>query len=428
MISTQDRPWRVSRIERRRELRQLIEAASGKRDVNDIYKDALHLATIDELTGLHNRRYFMMRLQEEIERGVRYNTPFSLIYLDLDDFKSVNDQHGHPIGDQVLREFSLLLQKELRSVDVVSRYGGEEFAVLLPECDVLPALLAAGRLRELVEAHEFTSSQLSLTVSIGVAAFPKHGNSAELLLDNLDKALLQAKEQGKNMVCESDWTGPDLTEKETVEPLAALKEQLQQLPEVVNVQIVRDEQKRLLFVHLLIRQVDDRDNRKLRERVVECGRESGVEISEEQVTLAVLERIQALEQNAEVRVALDTISTKVEMDMIEVEVTLDFRGRKYVGRHRGANRHPLRMRVVGEATLNALQPVSPQEFKLTLIGVRRVTVEETETMVALVTVLKSGREFRFVGTALNENGDEMRSAVKAVLGALNRFLARILST
>ncbi len=422
----------MSRIERKRELRQLIEAASGDNDVNDLYEDALYLATVDDLTGLRNRRYFMMRLQEEIERGVRYDTPFGCMFLDLDDFKSVNDLHGHPVGDQVLREFSALLQKQLRSVDVTSRYGGEEFAVLLPECDVLPAYLAASRLQKLVEAHKFTPSQLSLTVSIGVAAYPKHGNNAELLWENLDSALYQAKKQGKNMVCESDWTDSELAEKEIVEPVqepiwAAMEEELQELPEVISVQMITDEQGKLLLAHLLIHQVDERCNQKLLERVIECGRESGVDISEEQVTLSSLERAQALEQNNEARVALDAISTKREADMIETEVRLDYRGRKHVGRQRGADINPSRMRVVAEATLNALQTVLPPEFKLILTSARRVTIEEAEALVVLVTVLGYDRELRFVGTALNESGDEIQSVVKAVLAALNRFLARCLS-
>jgi diguanylate cyclase (GGDEF)-like protein len=206
-------------MEEKRELRQLIEALSGeKNDVNDLYEKALYLATVDDLTGLYNRRYFMMQFQEEIQRGVRFGTPFGLLFLDLDDFKSINDLYGHPLGDQVLRELSILLQKELRSVDVISRYGGEEFAVILPECDVSTARLAASRLRKTVEAQKFTPKQLSLTVSIGVAAFPKHGNQAELLLDNVDKALYQAKKQGKNVVCESDWAEAGLTEKENAEP------------------------------------------------------------------------------------------------------------------------------------------------------------------------------------------------------------------
>ena len=388
----------MSKIERKRELRQLIEAASGD---NDLYEEALYLATVDDLTGLRNRRYFMMRFQEEIERGVRYNTPFGLMFLDLDDFKSVNDLHGHAVGDQVLCEFSVLLQKELRSVDVISRYGGEEFAVLLPECDVLPAHLAASRLQKLVEAHKFTPSRLSLTVSIAVAAYPRHGNNADLLLENLDKTLYQAKKHGKNMVCESDWTDSELAEKETVEPVqertwAAMEEELQELPEVIDVQIITDEQGKLL-------------------------------LAEEQVTLSSLERAQALEQNNEARVVLDAISTKREADMIETEVRLDYRGRKHVGRQRGADINPSRMRVVGEATLKALQTVLPPEFKLIVASARRVTIEEAEALVVLVTVLGYDRELRFVGTALNESGDEIQSAVKAVLAALNRFVARCLS-
>ena len=398
----------MSRIEGKRELRQLIEDASGDKDVSDLYEDALHLATVDDLTGIRNRRFFMMRFQEEMERGVRYDTPFGLMFVDIDDFKSINDLHGHLVGDQVLREFSVLLQKELRSVDVIGRYGGDEFAVLLPECDVVPTRLAANRLQELVETHRFTPDHLSITVSIGVASFPKHGNDADLLLENLDKALYQAKKRGKNAVCESEWTDSAPAEKEDVEPveervLAAIEEELQELPDVIDVQIVRDEQGKLLFVHLLIHQVDYRHKRELAEWVIECGRENGIDISEEKVSFSLLERTQTLDGNSEARVAIDAISTRIEEDMIEAEVSLSYRGRKYVGGHSGAAGNLSRRRVVGEATLNALQKLLPPEFKLILTSVRRVTIEEAEALVVLVTVLKSGRELRFAETALNES-------------------------
>lgn len=198
-----------------------------------------------------------------------------------------------------------------------------------------------------------------------------------------------------------------------------LEEELQQLPGVINIQITRDKQGNLLFIHMLIHQVDDRQ--KLLERVIECGRKKHINIVKEQVTLALLEA-QELGQNDEVRAAIDGISLRRKKNMVEVEVGLDYRGIKYTGRHSGADRNPLRMRVVGEATLNALQQMLPQEFSLILIDIKKIIIEETEALVSLVVVLHSGKELRFAGVALNESGDEMQTVVKAVLAALNRFL------
>ncbi len=214
-----------------------------------------------------------------------------------------------------------------------------------------------------------------------------------------------------------------MSSKGSGEIFIEMEEDLQRLPGVINVQVARHKQGKPPFIHLLIHQADDGQKQKLLGQVIECSRKSGINILKEQITLASLERTQVVGQNDEVRAAIDGISVKSERNMIEAEVRLSYRGIKYTGRHSGANRNPIRMHVVGEAALNAFQKTLPPEFKLILISIRKVIIEGTEALVALVVVLSPGREFRFVGTALNESGDETQAVVKTVLSALNRFLA-----
>jgi len=167
----------------------------------------------DALTGLRNRRFFDERLHEEFGRAQRYSDPVSLIMLDLDHFKRVNDRHGHQTGDLVLRESAELIRASLRDPDIPARYGGEEFAVILPKTHVQGALAVAERVwraignkvfRHSVERVGETSPavELRVTVSIGVAFFPsKDIASAELLVKYADEALYQAKRSGRNSIC-----------------------------------------------------------------------------------------------------------------------------------------------------------------------------------------------------------------------------------
>ncbi len=162
------------------------------------------LAHTDPLTQLLNRRALTLRLVAEIERVRRYNAPLSVLMLDVDHFKLVNDTHGHLAGDQVLEEIALVLQRAARSVDTVARYGGEEFAIVLPETGAQGAFAFSERLRLKIEGHAFSigkAQSLHLTASIGIATFPgSHAESAEDLLDCADKALYRAKQDGRNLV------------------------------------------------------------------------------------------------------------------------------------------------------------------------------------------------------------------------------------
>ena len=155
----------------------------------------------DELTGLFNRRFFNRMFQQELERGRRYQEPVSLLIVDVDHFKEFNDNYGHPSGDQALVELAAALEKTCRSIDHLTRYGGEEFALILPRADQTEALCAAERLRFAVEEHEFLGrSDLHLTVSIGTATYPIDAEEGLELLEKADKALYEAKRGGRNCI------------------------------------------------------------------------------------------------------------------------------------------------------------------------------------------------------------------------------------
>ncbi len=151
----------------------------------------------DELTGLYNRRFFNDELPKEVERFRRFGHPFSLLMVDVDHFKRVNDTYGHLAGDRALKEIGQTLVRTARIVDHVARYGGEEFAVILPNMDKDQAMIAAERLRSAVEQHEYVLNdrglRAKLTISIGVACFPTDAFSPFELIQRADEALYRAK-------------------------------------------------------------------------------------------------------------------------------------------------------------------------------------------------------------------------------------------
>ena len=167
------------------------------------------LANVDGLTGLYVRRYFDMRVAEEIERARRFGTSFALVMLDLDDFKRLNDTHGHLVGDRALREVAALAASQLRGVDLAARYGGEELAFLLPRTNLADAHAVAERIRAAVEGHAFDG--LHITASLGVAGWTEAGvEMPERLVERTDAALYRAKAAGKNRV-EIDLSSFELT-------------------------------------------------------------------------------------------------------------------------------------------------------------------------------------------------------------------------
>jgi diguanylate cyclase (GGDEF)-like protein len=158
------------------------------------------LAYLDGLTGIFNRRYFDIRISEEIERARRYGTDLSIIIVDVDRFKTLNDDFGHLLGDEVLRQVSSLLSRHVRKIDVVCRYGGEEFAILLPQTASQQALTVADKLRAALAEWQFPGVPRSLTISGGVAMFPDHGITRDQLVQAADAALYAAKQAGRNRI------------------------------------------------------------------------------------------------------------------------------------------------------------------------------------------------------------------------------------
>ncbi len=164
---------------------------------------AEELASHDGLTGLYNHREFYSLLEDEIARTQRYKRPVSLLMLDIDHFKRVNDTHGHQGGDAILKGLSDLLVKQARAIDRVCRYGGEEIVVILPETDATAAANIAERLRAAVEREPFDIGDgriVNITVSIGVASFLTDADSAQALVTAADTAMYAAKQGGRNRV------------------------------------------------------------------------------------------------------------------------------------------------------------------------------------------------------------------------------------
>lgn len=166
-------------------------------------EEAEELASRDSLTNLYNHRTFYTLLKDEIVRAQRFSRPVSLLMLDIDHFKRVNDTHGHQAGDTIIKGLSDLLQQQARAIDRVCRYGGEEFTVILPETEATVALQVAERIRAGAERQSFDiggGKTTGITISIGVATYPQHANALNELVKATDVALYAAKEGGRNQV------------------------------------------------------------------------------------------------------------------------------------------------------------------------------------------------------------------------------------
>lgn len=166
-----------------------------------MFRRMANQAIRDGLTGLFNHRYFYDLLQVELERSERYSHPFSLVMMDADVLKGINDTYGHLMGDQVLREMAALFVRETRESDVVARYGGDEFAIILPESPSDRAEALAERLRRLVEEHHFMcgDERIRCTISVGVTTFvPGEHETPEKVVARADGALYRAKSAGRN--------------------------------------------------------------------------------------------------------------------------------------------------------------------------------------------------------------------------------------
>jgi two-component system, cell cycle response regulator len=172
--------------------------------LRDNVQASIEMAITDALTGLFNRRYMETHLSALVEQAANRGKPISVLVVDIDFFKSINDGHGHDAGDDVLREFALRIRKSIRNIDLACRYGGEEFVIVMPETDMGVATMVAERLRRRIASEPFAIQQgagsLEVTISIGIAALGAPGDNAAAILKRADQALYRAKRDGRNRV------------------------------------------------------------------------------------------------------------------------------------------------------------------------------------------------------------------------------------
>lgn len=170
--------------------------------LRDNVQMTIEMAVTDGLTGLHNRRYLERHLAVLVQQAVARDKPLSVLVLDIDHFKAINDDYGHAVGDEVLREFSRRLRKTVRGIDLACRLGGEEFVIAMPETDAALAMIVAERLRQKIAAEKFRATEsgeaITVTVSIGVSALESANETPEALLRRTDAALYRAKREGRN--------------------------------------------------------------------------------------------------------------------------------------------------------------------------------------------------------------------------------------
>jgi len=188
-----------------RSINTTLERFRLNREINMAMTKMAEMSTTDELTGLYNRRYFTEALEREIARAKRYGTSLVMCMMDLDYFKRVNDAYGHTAGDMVLAEIGNILKDCIRKSDLACRYGGEEFAVILPDTDVKKAKAVCERFRKIVAGHPFKHnlSQFNITISMGITSYNSFMDQSPIeILELADKALYQAKEAGRNQLVE----------------------------------------------------------------------------------------------------------------------------------------------------------------------------------------------------------------------------------
>jgi two-component system cell cycle response regulator len=196
-----DEPFTAEHLERARLIAGHAELALQNAER---YHQAKERAFVDDVTEVYNARFLLQATEHEIQRAERYEKPLTVLFLDLDRFKLVNDRYGHLVGSNVLRQLSKVLQECIRQVDTLARYGGDEFTILLVDTDAQEGLAIAERIRRTVGETFFEGGQASpirLTVSIGVATYPEDAVDRDGLLDAADKAMYRAKSNGRDCCC-----------------------------------------------------------------------------------------------------------------------------------------------------------------------------------------------------------------------------------
>jgi two-component system cell cycle response regulator len=198
----------INPLELKARINALLRKKAYLDTLKESYETALQVAITDKLTRLYNRAYFKYFLEMEIKRSLRQKYPLALIMIEIDDFKQCNDSLGHLAGDRILQEISQLIKSNFREVDCAARFGGEEFAIVLPYCDGLGAAKSAESFRQVIHSHSFlqetAGASKHLTISLGVAEFVGAGTTVEELIQRADEALYRAKKEGKNRVCIHD--------------------------------------------------------------------------------------------------------------------------------------------------------------------------------------------------------------------------------
>ena len=194
----------VDKNEMMARVRSQLRRKKYQEALKSTYQKSISMAITDALTGLYNRHYLNTHLGNMVKQALKNGKQLALMMLDVDHFKAVNDTYGHDVGDMILKQLSAIIIQQSRSAELASRFGGEEFVILMPETPPQAALLAASRMREVVEATPFTINDggdtIHKTVSIGVASLHPDGDSAESLLKRADEALYEAKNSGRNKV------------------------------------------------------------------------------------------------------------------------------------------------------------------------------------------------------------------------------------
>jgi diguanylate cyclase (GGDEF)-like protein len=181
------------------------ELATANEALREKNKQLEELSITDSLTGLYNRHHLIETLAGEVARSRRHNRAFTLLIMDIDHFKSYNDTYGHLAGDEALRRTGVLLKESIRSCDYAARYGGEEFILILPETEAEDGVETAERIRNLIAEKDMGSGEnpLKVTISAGVASFPRDGDDPHSLMKRADMALYEAKRRGRNRVIPS---------------------------------------------------------------------------------------------------------------------------------------------------------------------------------------------------------------------------------